>query len=188
MKQLALPGGLNVRRRERSLGPRHHRPHHSGGVDASVSADRHCHAAERLARVADRVEAASKALDGADAEERRTLSAQLAHLHRQSIALNVAVILAGIGGAATCAAVLTLFVGALRDMTVASVLFGLFGLAVVCALGAIAAYTVEMVIAGTGIRTEVAQSRREAASDEAVEGAEAHPAAGENGGGDRGAG
>ncbi len=59
----------------------------------------------RLARVADRVEAASKALEGADTDERRMLSAQLAHLHRQSIALNVAVILAGIGGAATCAAV-----------------------------------------------------------------------------------
>jgi len=141
----------------------------------------------RLARVGDRVEAASKALDGADADERRILSAQLAHLHRQSIALNVAVILAGIGGAATCAAVLTLFVGALRDMTVASVLFGLFGLAVVCALCAIAAYTVEMVIAGTGIRTEVAQSRREAAEDEAVE-AEAHPVGAETGGGEGGAG
>jgi hypothetical protein len=137
----------------------------------------------RLARVADRVEAASKSLDGADAGERRILSAQLAHLHRQSIALNVAVVLAGIGGAATCAAVLTLFVGALRDMTIASVLFGLFGLAVFCALGAIAAYTVEMVIAGTGIRTEVAHSRREAAEDEAVE-AEAHPVGGEAGPGD----
>ena len=65
-------------------------------------------------------------------------------------------------------------------MTFASVLFGLFGLAVVCALGAIAAYTVEMVIAGTGIRTEVAQGRREAAEDEAAEG-EAHQVGGEAG-------
>ena len=135
----------------------------------------------RLARVADRVEAAGKSLDGADAEQRRNLSAQLVHLHRQAIALNVAVILAGIGGAATCAAVLALFVCALRDMTIASVLFGLFGLAVVCALGAIAAYTVEMMIAGTGIRTEVAQSRREAATDEPVEAAEAHLHGGEAG-------
>ena len=142
----------------------------------------------RLARVADRVETASKALEDADADERRMLSAQLAHLHRQSLALNVAVILAGIGGAATCAAVLALFVGALRDMTIASVLFGLFGLAVVCALGAIAAYTVEMVIAGTGIRTEVAHGRRQAAEDDAVEGAEAHSAGGESGGGDGDAG
>ena len=73
-------------------------------------------------------------------------------------------------------------------MTVASVLFGLFGLAVVCALGAIAAYTVEMMIAGTGIRTEVAQGRRQATNEEAVEGAEAHPAGGEIGGGEGGAG
>jgi hypothetical protein len=36
-------------------------------------------------------------------------------------------------------------------MTIASVLFGLFGLAVVCALGAIAAYTVEMVIGGPAL-------------------------------------
>jgi hypothetical protein len=49
----------------------------------------------RLARVADRVETATNALEGADADERRILSAQLAHLHRQSLALNVPVILAG---------------------------------------------------------------------------------------------
>jgi hypothetical protein len=55
--------------------------------------------------------------------------------HRQSLALNVAVVFAGIGGAATCAAVLTLLVGALRDVTIASVLFGLFGLAVMSVLG-----------------------------------------------------
>ncbi len=72
-------------------------------------------------------------------------------------------------------------------MTVASVLFGLFGLAVVCALGAIAAYTVEMMVAGTGIRTEVAQSRREAA-EESVETAEAHQAGGGNGTGKGGSG
>lgn len=56
------------------------------------------------------------------------------------------------------------------------------------ALGAIAAYTVEMVIAGTGIRTEAAHGRRQAAEDEAVEGAEAHLAGGESGGGDGSAG
>ena len=39
-------------------------------------------------------------------------------------------------------------------------LFVLFGLAVVCALGAIIAFTTEMLMAGTGIRTEVALTRR----------------------------
>src|SRR5438034_8059723 len=60
----------------------------------------------RLARVADQVQAVGKALEDADSAERRALSAQLARLHRRSVALDVAVVLAGIGGASTCAAVL----------------------------------------------------------------------------------
>ncbi|HVB16484.1 MAG TPA: DUF2721 domain-containing protein [Stellaceae bacterium] len=123
----------------------------------------------RLARVADRVEAVKKALDGADAAETKVLSAQLLHLHRRSLALDAAVVLGAIGGAATCAAVLALFVGALREATIASVLFALFGLAVGCALGAIVAFTTEMLMAGTGIRAEVAQSRRSVSQDDAAE-------------------
>ncbi|HLY43960.1 MAG TPA: DUF2721 domain-containing protein [Stellaceae bacterium] len=120
----------------------------------------------RLARVADRVEAVSKALDVADAAEAGALSAQLAQLHRRSVALDVAVILGAIGGAATCGAVLVLFVGALGEAAIASLLIGLFGLAVGCALGAICAFTAEMLMAGTGIRAEVAASRRTAARQE----------------------
>src|SRR5579862_1895326 len=94
----------------------------------------------RLARVADRVETVARALDGADTAEAAALAMELAHLHRRSLALDVAVVLGAIGGAATCGAVLVLFVGALSDKTVASLLFALFGLAVICALGAICAY------------------------------------------------
>lgn len=113
----------------------------------------------RLARVADQVDAVNKQLDGADSTEALRLSARLTALHRRSLALDVAVILGAVGGAATCAAVLALFVGALREATIASVLFALFGLAVACALGAILAFTAEMLMAGTGIRAEVAQHR-----------------------------
>src|SRR5207237_2491093 len=60
----------------------------------------------RLARVADRVEAVSKALEGADSGAATALSAQLAYLHRRSLALDVAVVLGAVGGAATCGAVL----------------------------------------------------------------------------------
>jgi hypothetical protein len=49
--------------------------------------------------------------------------------------------------------VFTLFVGALRDATVASVLFTTFGLAVACA---IAAFTAEMLMAGSGVRADMA--------------------------------
>lgn len=126
----------------------------------------------RLARVADRVEAVRKAIEGADAGEAKTLSAQLAHLHRRSLALDVAVVLGAIGGAATCGAVLALFVGALRDATVATILFSLFGIAVGCALGAIVAFTTEMLMASIGIRTVVAESRRTATQTDAPEAAE----------------
>src|SRR5437879_3569880 len=126
----------------------------------------------RLARVADRVEAVSKAIEGADADETKALSAQLAYLHRRSLALDVAVVLGAVGGAATCGAVLVLFVGALRDSTVAAVLFSLFGVAVGCALGAIVAFTVEMLMASVGIRTEVAEGRRTATENDVPEAAE----------------
>src|SRR6266851_10392921 len=128
----------------------------------------------RLARVADRVDALSKAIEGADADEAKALSVQLAYLHRRSLALDVAVVLGAVGGAATCAAVLVLFVGALRDSTVATVLFLLFGIAVGCALGAIVAFTAEMLMASIGIRSEVAESQRTAQIDAAEAGEPPH--------------
>jgi len=117
--------------------------------------------ATRLARVAAKAEAATKAL-GADDDEKQLLSNQLKILHRRSVALDFAVILGAVGGAATCGAVLAMFVGALSERATASVLFGLFGLAVICALFAIVAFTIEMLLAGTGIREEVAHGRRSA--------------------------
>jgi len=123
----------------------------------------------RLARVSDRVHRVLEALDGADAAQAKALEAQLAHLHRRSVALDIAVVLGALGGAATCGAVLTLFVGALREETVVSMLFGLFGLAVFCALGGIGAFTAEMLMASTGIRLEAAESRRAAAEGDAAE-------------------
>ena len=114
----------------------------------------------RLARVADRVDQISKAMEGADAvEDLAALRDQLSHLRRRSIALDIAVVLGAIGGAATCASVFTLFVGALRDATVASVLFTTFGIAVACTIGAIMAFTAEMLMAGSGVRAEAAAGR-----------------------------
>jgi Protein of unknown function (DUF2721) len=117
----------------------------------------------RLGRVADRVDEISKAIEGADAaEDIAFLVARLSHLRRRSIVLDAAVLLGAIGGAATCASVFTLFVGALRDATVASVLFTTFGAAVACTIAAIAAFTAEMLMTGSGVRAEVAARRRSA--------------------------
>ncbi len=80
-------------------------------------------------------------------------------LRRRSLALDAAVVLAATAGALTCASVLTLFVGALKDATVASVLFTTFGLAVICTLGAIGAFALEMLMAGSGMRAQVLAGR-----------------------------
>jgi hypothetical protein len=126
----------------------------------------------RLARVADRVDSLSTAVEGADPGEAEALSVQLTHLHRRSLVLDVAVVLGAVAGAATCAAVLALFVGALRDAAVATMLFTFFGLAVACTLGAIAAFTAEMMMASIGIRTEVAQGQRAATQTDVPEAVE----------------
>ena len=123
----------------------------------------------RLARVADKVDSISEATKDASADEARVLSLKLMHFRHRSLALDVAIVLAGIGGAATCASVLTLYVGALRNLTAASILFALFGLAILCAIGAITAFTVEMLLSSIGIRNQVAEGRRLAAETEAEE-------------------
>ncbi len=113
----------------------------------------------RFARVADQIDQLTEAATGADGKEHDRIAAQLAFLHRRSLALDTAVILGAVGGAATCGAVLTLFVGSLSNATVATVLLLLFGGAVVCALGAIGAFTVEMLMAGIGMRAKAAEGK-----------------------------
>ena len=113
----------------------------------------------RLARVADLVAQITKAMEQTDAEEGADLARQLLRLRTRSILLDAAVVLGAIAAAATCTSVFTLFVGALRDSTVAAVLFSTFGLAIVCTISAIAAFTVETMMAGSGVRAEVARQR-----------------------------
>jgi hypothetical protein len=111
----------------------------------------------RLARVADLI---AKAADSGDQKDAAAANARLLHLRRRSLALDAAVVLAAIAGAATCTSVLTLFLGALQAATIATVLFTTFGLAVMCTIGAIGAFTVEMLMAGSGMRaTAVAEHR-----------------------------
>src|SRR5436190_1722488 len=69
----------------------------------------------------------------------------------------VAVVLATVGGAATCAAVLVLFLGASRNADVSvkaprAILFGLFGGAIVFTLAALVTFLIEMIMAGRGLR------------------------------------
>jgi hypothetical protein len=116
--------------------------------------------ATRLARVGDRVDQIAKEMEGAEPEQIAVLAIQLAGLRRRSLALDVAVVLAAAAAAATCGSVLTLFVGAVGNKFGASVLFAAFAAAVVFTIAAIIAYTVEMLMTGSGVRAQV-KARRE---------------------------
>jgi hypothetical protein len=117
----------------------------------------------RLARISDKVNAATKEVQGADAVSARRLSVRLAFLRRRSVLLDVAVILACLSAALTLVSILTLFVGALRDAATASVLFACFGASLILTMGAICAFLTEILLAGRGVRVEVDQHRSEAA-------------------------
>lgn len=106
----------------------------------------------RLGRVADKVDKLSADLIGAGPDEAADLGRRLAYLRRRSFLLDLAVVLASLGGVLTGAAVLTLFVGALRDASAASVLFVCFGLALGCTILAILAFLTEILLAGRGVR------------------------------------
>ena len=116
----------------------------------------------RLARVADQADRVSGLLAGAGDAERVLLGRRLDRLYRRSLALDTAVFLAALGGVTTCGSVLTLFVGALRDNTVATLLFGLFGAAILCTLCALVAFGFEMLLASRSVRDRINQRRASA--------------------------
>ena len=106
----------------------------------------------RLGRVADRVDQLAIKLQSDATSETTYFSVELSHLRRRSLVLDVAVVLGAMGGAATCGSALALFIGALRNTTAASVLFSLFGFALLCTIAALAAFAVEMMMASHGLR------------------------------------
>ncbi|MGU3666296.1 DUF2721 domain-containing protein [Methylobacterium sp. A49B] len=116
----------------------------------------------RLARVADQADRVSGLLAGATDAERLSLGRRLDRLHLRSLALDAAVLMAALGGVATCGSVLTLFVGALRDNTVATVLFGLFGAAILCTLCALVTFGFEMLLASRSVRDRINERRARA--------------------------
>ncbi|MCJ2069279.1 DUF2721 domain-containing protein [Methylobacterium sp. J-030] len=112
----------------------------------------------RLGRISDKVDALSaEAAQGQQATDAvaRRLSRRLTFLRRRSFVLDIAVALASLGSCLIGLAVLTLFVGALRDGATASVLFACFGAALICTVAAIAAFMTEILMAGRGVRDEV---------------------------------
>jgi hypothetical protein len=102
----------------------------------------------RLARVADRVHALA-VLSGDDHV------AELALLKRRSRVLDVAVVIAALGGGLTCVAVLILFLSELRETAAARYLFLSFGGAIVLTMGSLGAFVTEMLLTARGVRRAV---------------------------------
>ncbi len=107
--------------------------------------------ASRLARVADQADGLTQQPKDAVRDERLLL------LKRRSRALDVAVVLAALAGAATCIAVLVLFFGGVVGMSGATALFTAFGSAIFLTMGSISAFVVEMLWAARGLRMTVDQ-------------------------------
>ncbi len=125
----------------------------------------------RLARVADQVERLSARRDQASARERRGFERRLAFLQRRIFTLDIAVILAGLGGMSTLLAAGLLFVDGLRERAGVT-LFIAFGAALLLTIGALAGYIYEMMLASIGIRHEAKTTVGKAQRDD-DEGSEA---------------
>ncbi len=113
----------------------------------------------RLARISDKVNAILDAPSRDEVKARET-SLRLSYLRRRTHILDVAVILAAVSGAFTCGTVLALFFSIVRDKTAANLLFGLFGSAILCTLGALGAFLAEVLLASRGIRAVALNSGR----------------------------
>ncbi|WP_454884342.1 DUF2721 domain-containing protein [Sphingomonas oryzagri] len=101
----------------------------------------------RLGRISDQVDKL------AGEPSKRPL--QLARLRLRSRYLDIAVLLAACAGGLTCAAALTLFVGEIKTGGAGRLLFALFGGALACAIAALGAFSLEIVLAGRGVREKV---------------------------------
>jgi Protein of unknown function (DUF2721) len=108
--------------------------------------------ASRLGRVADQAEALAKTAQDAVRDHR------LRRLRLRAWALDFAVVLAALGGAFTCSAVLVLFVSGIRGTSAADLLYLFFGGGIVLTMGALFAFVVEMLVAAGGVRRIVNHS------------------------------
>jgi Protein of unknown function (DUF2721) len=134
----------------------------------------------RLGRVADRVDSVAERLEGAEPVERSRLELRLIYLRRRSHVLDAAVMLATLGGIATCFAAMLLFVGTLRDKAGAS-LFVAFGFALLFTMGALLAFLIEMLLASRGIRDIAASAAEEGEAAEPFHDEEGQGPAGASG-------
>jgi hypothetical protein len=111
--------------------------------------------AARLAKVSDRLDALTASAHGTVplADE---VCQEIGHLHRRALVLDVSVVLATVGAGATCMSILTLFLLALSNEAIAGVLLACFTVAIVCTLGSVATFGLEMFIGNRALRLRMA--------------------------------
>jgi hypothetical protein len=109
--------------------------------------------AGRLGRVADQTD-----MLAAEPPETHGRDQRLRVLRMRSHAMDWAVVLAALAGALTCGAILILFLGEVLGKEAASLLFLMFGGAIVLTMGALVAYVVEMLLAARVVRRIVARN------------------------------
>lgn len=112
----------------------------------------------RLGRVADQLDDMRDRLRGTERANAAALRPRLRRLRRRVKALDAARASGALAGISICAATSTLFVGALRNSVLASLLFLFFGASVFWTLAALVSYLVEVLLS----------SRRPAGVDEEV--------------------
>ncbi len=109
--------------------------------------------AGRLARVADQADQLAGRIGGGQcsAEQRD----EMKRLRKRSLIMDVAVVLGTAGAAATCLAILTLFLFALSNKAIAGILVTFFGIAIVCTLGSVTAFGLEMLLSSRALRNRM---------------------------------
>nr|WP_220795036.1 DUF2721 domain-containing protein [Gluconacetobacter sacchari] len=114
----------------------------------------------RLARVSDHIEKANETLETTQEKAKRHyLHQHIRHLHRRTLLLDASILLGAVGGASTCGAAFVLFLGSLRDSSVASWLVVMFGLALACTVGALATFLCDSLLAWHGLRVTTSWAR-----------------------------
>ncbi|GAN62285.1 hypothetical protein AA0313_2373 [Acetobacter indonesiensis NRIC 0313] len=110
----------------------------------------------RLARVSDHIEQANALLldDNPDMARNQILERHLVRLHRRTLMLDGAILAGGLGGASSCGAAFVLFMGSVRDSSVANWLVLMFGVALACTVGALALFLGDSLISWHGLKRE----------------------------------
>ena len=109
----------------------------------------------RLSRVSDHREHVAEMLRGElDGGQAALLQSHAARLWRRTNVLDASVILGAAGGASTCGAAFVLFLGSMRDTSIASWLFVLFGLALGCTACALMAFVIDSLLAWHGLHRD----------------------------------